>query len=107
MAHDECEMGDPRETACSSTQRDLHRPERRRTEQADVRKLTLISFVLLGLGLALWAGYAVQGSHVDEDGVLQEPFHLLALGWLFILTGGVALLVALVAGVIKNRRTPK
>ena len=72
-----------------------------------MRKLTLISLVLLGLGLALWAGYAVQGSHVDEDGVLQEPFHLLALGWLFILTGGVAPMAALVARIIKNWKAPK
>ena len=72
-----------------------------------MRKLTLISLVLLGLGLALWTGYAVQGSHVDEDGILQEPFHLLALGWFFILTGGVVLIAALVARIIKNWRTPK
>ncbi len=72
-----------------------------------MRTLTLISLVLLGLGLASWAGYAVQGSYVDEDGVLQEPFHLLALGWLFILTGGVALMVAFVVRIIKNWRTPK
>ena len=72
-----------------------------------MRKLTFISLVLLGVGLALWAGYAVQGSHVDEDGILREPFHLLALGWLFVLTGGVALIAALFARIIKNWRTPK
>ena len=70
-------------------------------------KLTLISFVLLGLGLALWAGYAAQGSYVDENGILREPFHLLALGWLFVLSGGVTLLAALGAWLIKTRRTPK
>ncbi|NDR58765.1 MULTISPECIES: DUF3955 domain-containing protein [Aliiruegeria] len=70
-------------------------------------KLTLISLVLLGLGLALWAGYAAQGSYVDEDGILQEPFHLLALGWLFVLAGGFTLVGALVFGIIKKWRTPK
>ena len=70
-------------------------------------KLTLISLVLLGLGLALWAGYAAQGSHIDEDGILQEPFHLLALGWLFVLSGVVALVGALVVRIIKNWRNPK
>ena len=70
-------------------------------------KLTLISLVLLGLGLALWAGYAVQGSHIDEDGILREPFHLLALGWLFVLSGVVALVGALVVSIIKIWRNPK
>ncbi|MCT8160028.1 DUF3955 domain-containing protein [Pseudoruegeria sp. SHC-113] len=70
-------------------------------------KLTLISLVLLCLGLALWAGYAAQGSYVDEDGILQEPFHLLALGWLFVLAVGVTLAGALVVRIIKKWRTPK
>ncbi len=70
-------------------------------------KLTLISLVLLGLGLALWAGYAAPGSYVDEDGILQEPFHLLALGWLFVLAGSFTLVGALVFGIIKKWRTPK
>ncbi|SFL26736.1 DUF3955 domain-containing protein [Shimia haliotis] len=70
-------------------------------------KLTLISIVLLGLGLALWAGYAAQGSYVDEDGILQEPFHLLALGWLFVLAGAVTLASALVVRIIKKWKTSK
>ncbi|WP_074920776.1 DUF3955 domain-containing protein [Sedimentitalea nanhaiensis] len=37
-----------------------------------------------------WAGYAAQSSYVDENDILQEPFHLLALGWFFVLAGGVA-----------------
>ncbi|SLN70641.1 hypothetical protein TRL7639_04187 [Falsiruegeria litorea R37] len=68
-------------------------------------KLTVISLVLLGL--ALWAGYAAQGSYIDEDGILQEPFHLLALGWFFVLSGVVALVGALVVRIIKNWRNPK
>ena len=70
-------------------------------------KLTLISLVLLGLGLAFWAGYAAQGSYIDEDGILQEPFHLLALGWLFVLSGVVALVGVLVVRIVKTWRTPK
>ncbi len=70
-------------------------------------KLTLISLVLLGLGLALWAGYAAQGSYADEDGILQEPFHLLALGWLFVLAGCVALVGALVVKIIRKWRNPE
>ena len=72
-----------------------------------MRKLPLIALALLCLGLLLWAGYAVQGSYVDEDGILQEPFHLLALGWLFVLAGVVALVGTLVVRIIKNWRNPK
>ena len=60
-------------------------------------KLILISLVLLVIGAALWAGYAFQGSSVDADGVLREPFHLLALCWFFVLAGGAVM--ALAAGV--------
>ncbi len=70
-------------------------------------KLTLISLVLLGVGLVLWAGYAMQGSYVDEDGILQEPFHLLALGWLFTLAGGIILIGVLVVKIVKRWSTPK
>ncbi len=70
-------------------------------------KPTLISFILLGLGLVLWAGYAAQGSYVDEDGILQEPFHLLALGWLFAVAGGVTLVGVLVVRIVKKWWTPK
>ena len=57
-------------------------------------KLILISLVLLVIGAALWAGYAFQGSSVDADGVLREPFHLLALGWFFVLAGGAMMVLA-------------
>ena len=72
-----------------------------------MRFLTLISLVLVGLGLAQWVGYAVQSSYVDGDGVLREPFHLLALGWLFALAGGVALVGALFVTIIRKRRNPE
>ncbi|SDL60784.1 DUF3955 domain-containing protein [Aliiruegeria lutimaris] len=59
-----------------------------------MRRSILISLVLLGIGAALWAGYASQGSYVDTDGVLREPFHLLALGWFFVLAGGAVMVFA-------------
>ena len=72
-----------------------------------MKKLTLLSLVLLAIGLVLWAGYAAQGSYVDENGVLQEPFPLLALGWLFILAGGATLTGAVGIRIFKNRRGRK
>ena len=70
-------------------------------------KLTLSSLALLAIGLVLWAVYAAQGSYVDEDGVLQEPFPLLALGWLFVLAGGATLTGAVGSRIFKNLRGPK
>ena len=70
-------------------------------------KVTLFSLALLAIGLVFWAGYATQGSYVDEDGVLQEPFPLLALGWLFVLAGGATLTGAVGIRIFKNLRGPK
>ena len=70
-------------------------------------KLTLLSLALLAIGLVLWAGYAAQGSYVNEDGVLREPFPLLALGWLFVLAGGATLTGAIGIRIFNNLRGPR
>jgi hypothetical protein len=70
-------------------------------------KLTLVALALLTIGVVLLAGYAAQGSYVDKDGVLQEPFPLLALGWLFVLAGGATLTGAVGIRIFKNLRGPK
>lgn len=66
-------------------------------------RLVRISLALLAIGVALWLGYASQGSYVDADGVLREPFHLLALGWFFVIAGGAGILFA--AGGASFKRT--
>ena len=78
-----------------------------RKNGASVTWVTVVSLALLSIGLAPWGGYAAQGSYVDENGVLQEPFHLLALGWLLVLTGGAMLLVAVGVRIIKRSRNGK
>ena len=70
-------------------------------------KFTLLSLILLTVGLVLWAWYAAQGSFVDENGVLQEPFALLALGWLFVLAGGAMLVGVVGVKMIAHFRSPK
>ena len=70
-------------------------------------KLKLLSLALLAIGLVLWAGYAVLGSYVDENGVLQEPFPLLALGWLFVLAAGAMLAGVVGVKMIEHFRGPK
>ena len=74
----------------------------------DMKRLTILSLVLLGIGLMLWAGYvALGGAYVDENGVLREPFPLLALGWFFVLAGVVSLAGSVGIAIIKRLRTPK
>ena len=58
-------------------------------------RIAWISLVLLATGVALWFGYAFQGSYVDADGVLREPFYLLALGWFFVIAGGAVMVLAI------------
>ncbi|MEX5728631.1 hypothetical protein Ga0609869_001984 [Rhodovulum iodosum] len=70
-------------------------------------KLTLVALALLTIGVVLWAGYASQGSYVDENGVLQEPFALLAFGWFFVLAGGAVLGGVVGIRIFKNLRGPK
>ena len=36
------------------------------------------------------------GSHVDDQGILHEPFGLIPLGWLFVFAGAVLLVLSLV-----------
>ncbi|MEP1352410.1 MAG: DUF3955 domain-containing protein [Tateyamaria sp.] len=73
-----------------------------------MKRLTILSMVLLGIGLMLWAGYvALGGAYVDENGVLREPFPLLALGWFFVLAGVVSLAGSVGIAIIKRLRTPK
>ena len=64
---------------------------RRKTQL--MKKLFMLSFALFAAGLAMWAGYSLQGAHVDSEGMLREPFYLLAMGW-FVNFAGVSSLLA-------------
>lgn len=56
--------------------------------------------LLMVLGVGSFMGFSLIGSTLDEAGFLHEPFPLLPLGYLLLLTGaGVAML-----GVIRTRR---
>ena len=73
-----------------------------------MKRLALFSFAFFGIGLMLWAGYvALGGAQIDENGVLREPFPLLALGWFFVLAGVATIAVLVVVAIIKRLRTPK
>ncbi|MEQ1843930.1 MAG: DUF3955 domain-containing protein, partial [Verrucomicrobiales bacterium] len=58
------------------------------------RRGWLVSAILLSIGLLLLLAFRILGSTVDEQGVLHEPFPLLAIGSLFGLVGlGMTLLL--------------
>ena len=44
---------------------------------------------LIGLGAACWLAFGALGSHVDEQGMLREPFGLVPAGLLSMAAGAV------------------
>ncbi len=67
----------------------------------------LASAMLLGAALACVVAYNSIGSHVDEQGVLREPFALIPIGYLLLATG-VALGLYSLGRLLWNRRqTPR
>ncbi len=68
-----------------------------------MKKMLSISLVLIAVGLAMWTGYAMQGSYIDPEGFLREPFYLLALGWFANIAGTIMFLIALVVFLWKRR----
>ncbi len=65
-------------------------------EKTEMSIVTLSALILVSAGLLAWAGYAVQGSYLDDENVLREAFYLLAIGWFAVIGGGVILLVSAV-----------
>ena len=53
------------------------------------RKKLRIGLTLLLLGLGLLAAFRFIGSSVDQHGFLHEPFALLPVGWLLVLSGAL------------------
>lgn len=64
--------------------------------KTDMSKVTFFALILVFAGLLAWAGYAIQGSYLDDENVLREPFYLLALGWFAVIVGGAILFVSAV-----------
>ena len=52
-------------------------------------KGSIACFILSGLFFIIYKGI---GSHVDIDGMLVEPFHIIPLGYLFLFVGMITLL---------------
>lgn len=44
-----------------------------------------VSLLLFAFSLCSWGAYHLTGSDVNAQGILQEPFFLIPLGWVFLL----------------------
>jgi len=62
-----------------------------------------LAVVFIGLGLLSVLAYEAIGSTVAEDGILQEPFALIPLGWLCFFLGGALAVSAIASRVWRGR----
>lgn len=62
-------------------------------------KRAAIALIVAGLGC--FVAFSVIGSEVAEDGTLVEPFFLIPVAWLLLLTGGMLAIATLIRGRIK------
>lgn len=62
-------------------------------------KRAAIALIITGLGCVV--AYSLIGSSVAEDGTLVEPFFLIPIAWLLILTGGMLAITTFIRGRFK------
>jgi hypothetical protein len=63
-----------------------------------------VGMLLLVMGLASFGAYWMIGAHVDEQGVLIEPFPLIPLGYLGLAVGVLLLVIPRMSRVLRRRR---
>lgn len=71
----------------------------------EVRKarMNLMSIILLTIGAICFLAKALIGQpEVDSNGMLQEPFFLIPIGYLFLLSGVIGLLIVLTKKITKK-----
>ena len=59
------------------------------------------AIALITAGLGCFVAFSVIGSEVAEDGTLVEPFFLIPVAWLLLLTGGMLAIATFIRGRIK------
>lgn len=62
-------------------------------------KRAAVALILAGLGCVI--AYSVIGSSVAEDGTLVEPFFLIPIAWILILSGGMLAIALFIKGRIE------
>jgi hypothetical protein len=61
-----------------------------------VRKKIILESVVICLGLACILSYSIIGSHLDDQGILREPFALIPIGYFFIALGLISIISRLI-----------
>lgn len=62
-------------------------------------KRAAIALIIAGLGC--FVAFSVIGSEVADDGTLVEPFFLMPVAWLLLLTGGMLAIATFIRGRLK------
>ena len=62
-------------------------------------KRAAIALIIAGLGC--FVAFSVIGSEVADDGTLVEPFFLIPVAWLLLLTGGMLAIATFIRGRLK------
>jgi len=66
--------------------------------------LKILIGVFFFLGIACFMSFHLLGSSVGSDGILVEPFGLLALGWLVLFLSVIGAVVLWVGKMFSNNR---
>lgn len=65
-----------------------------------------ITVGLIAMGLICFGIFAAMGSTIDSEGILHEPFFLIPVGYLFILSGLISGAIYLIKNIV-NKRSSK
>jgi len=68
---------------------------------------TILSLALIALGGACLLAFHLIGSTIDAQGMLHEPFGLIPIGWLLIVGGAAAGVVAAIRHGLRGRAHSK
>ena len=60
-----------------------------------------VAIALIIAGLGCFVAFSVIGSEVADDGTLVEPFFLIPVAWLLLLTGGMLAIATFIRGRLK------
>jgi len=62
-----------------------------------------VSLLLISLSFICMAAYNFIGSTIDKNGFLHEPFFLIPIGWLFLFSGIVLFIFAVLKMIFTRR----